>query len=203
MMEHVLDWLDVYHDGELHGRQLRRVEAHLAQCETCREELAAREALSALLQESPPAEGLMRPEQFVSQVGLMLPRRPERTPLRRALETGWRLIPVGLFGAWAFVQTLLIVVTGVMLVQNIPASANLLSSAVVSAHITSWLAGLQCVAGAGAHGLLEVVFCAARAIELLEWPVLLSTLLLSVIGVLYASWLASWWIRGQRRPAHI
>ena len=86
MMEHVLEWLDAYHDGELHGRQLHRVEEHLAQCEMCRDELESLDAFSALLQESPPAENLMqshqkslmRPEQFVAQVGLMLPRRPEQ-----------------------------------------------------------------------------------------------------------------------------
>ena len=30
MSKHVSEWLNAYHDGELHGSQLHQVEAHLA-----------------------------------------------------------------------------------------------------------------------------------------------------------------------------
>ena len=88
---------------------MRQVEAHLARCATCRAELEELRALAALLQESPAAESLTPPERFVAQVGLRLPRRPERPAWQRALETGWQLAPLGLLGAWAFVQAVFVV----------------------------------------------------------------------------------------------
>ena len=114
MNEHVTPWMGAYHDGELHGRCLQQVEAHLAHCATCRAELEGLQAMSALLQESPAVEGFTPPERFVAQVGLRLPRRPAEPAWKRALETGWRLIPLGLLGAWAFVQAVFFV-SGVVL----------------------------------------------------------------------------------------
>jgi anti-sigma factor RsiW len=99
MTEHVTAWLGAYHDGELQGRRWRQVEAHLAHCATCRAGLERLRALAALLQESPAAGDLMPPERFVAQVGLRLPRRPERPAWQRGLEIGWQVVPLGLFGA--------------------------------------------------------------------------------------------------------
>ena len=48
MTEHVTAYLGAYHDGELRGRRLRQVEAHLAHCATCRAELERLRALAAL-----------------------------------------------------------------------------------------------------------------------------------------------------------
>ena len=201
MMDHVLDWLQAYHDGELQERQVRRVEEHLARCEACRAELEALRTFSSFLQESPAADALMPSEQFVAQVGLLLPRRPERTPLQRALETGWRLIPVGLFGAWAFVQALFVVATGVLVAQSIPGSADLLSPIVASTPGGSWLTGLHCFTGVGLNDLFEAALCVVGYIGSLEWSVALSTVLLAGIGLLYWGWLASWWIHRQRQSA--
>ena len=78
MNGHVTPWLATYHDGELKGRRLRQVEAHLAECATCRAELNELQCLSALLHESPVAEDLLPPERFVAQVGLRLERRPTK-----------------------------------------------------------------------------------------------------------------------------
>ena len=203
-MDHVLEWLQVYNDGELQGRQLRRVEEHLTYCESCRAELEALQMFSSLLQEGPAAGGLMRPEWFVAQVGLRLPRRPEQTAVRRVLETGWRLIPVGLFGTWAFVQTVFIVVAGLLLAQNLPLTASVISPVLPPISGASWLmAGLQCFAGTGLNNLLEAVLCAVRYVGPLGWSVVLSTALLVVIGLLYWSWLATWWVRQRRRVAYV
>ena len=198
MMDHVLDWLQAYHDGELQERQVHRVEEHLAQCESCRAELEALQAISSLLQESPAASDLLRPDRFVAQVELQLPRRPVQTPLQRTLEAGWRLIPVGLLGALAFVQTVFIVASGVLMAQNFPATAGLFSSILPSVSCSSWLTGLQCFAGKGLGDWLEIVECAIRFIAPLEWPIMLSAVMFATIGLLYLSWLASWWIRHNR-----
>ena len=124
MTEHVTAWLGAYDDGELQGRRLRHVEAHLAQCETCRAELESLRALAGLLQESPAAEGLAPPERFVAQVGLRLPRRPERPAWQRGLEIGWRLVPLGLFGAWAFLQAVFVVAGLVLLALRLGAGGT-------------------------------------------------------------------------------
>ncbi len=198
MMDHVLEWLQAYHDGELPERKVRRVEEHLAQCESCRAELETLRAMSSLLQESPAAGDLMRPDRFVAQVELRLPRRPVQTPVRRVLETGWRFIPVGLLGAWAFVQTVFIVVSGILLTQDFPATAGLFSSVVPPVSGGSWLTGLQCFEGVGLSTLLDTALCVAIYCGPLLWIIALSIVLFVGIGLLYWSWLASWWVRHNR-----
>ena len=115
MNEHVTAWLEAYQDGELQGQRRRQVEAHLTECAACRAELERLRALTALLQESPAAESLTPPDRFVAQVGLRLPRRPERPAWARALEVGWKLTPVGLLGAWAFGHVVLSVASMVLI----------------------------------------------------------------------------------------
>jgi predicted anti-sigma-YlaC factor YlaD len=198
MMDHVLDWLQAYHDCELQERQVRRVEEHLAYCESCRAELEALQAISSLLQESPAASDLTRPDRFVAQVELRLPRRPAQTTLRQTLETGWRLIPVGLLGAWAFMQTVLIVVSGILMAQNFPATAGLFTSILPPISGGSWLTGLQCFTDMGLSNWREIALCVVGYVSPLEWPILLSITLFVGIGLLYWSWLASWWVRHNR-----
>jgi len=201
MNEHVTRWLDAYHDGELSGRRLQQVEEHLAGCEACRAELEALSALSSLLQESLPIENLMQPERFVAQVGLQLPRRPERTALQQALETGWRLIPVGLLGTWAFVQTLFVLVTGLFLAQSIPLGQTMLASIIPPGSGVSWLDELECFTGS--NNLIQAALCTLGHGGPLGWAVTLSLIVLVSIGLLYWSWLASWWLRQAKQPARL
>lgn len=199
-MEHVLDWLQAYHDGELEGRQARHVEEHLAQCAPCRTELETLRAFSALLHESPAASDLMRPDRFVAQVELRLPPRPAKTAAQRALETGWRLIPVGLFGAWAFVQAVFIVVAGVLLAQGLPFTADLFAAVLPPVSGVSWLAaGQQCFTDTG----LGIVWCVADVVASLRWVLIVGFAPLVVIGLLYVGWLAGWWFRQQRRVVYV
>ncbi len=197
-MDHILEWLQAYHDGELQGCQLQRVEAHLAHCENCRTELKSLQAFSALLQANPPATNLTRPDRFVAQVGLRLPPRSTQTALQRALETGWRLVPVGLFGAWAFVQTAFVVVTGILLAQNHPLLASLFTSVLPPASDVSWLTGWQCSARTG----LELVRCFMNYVSSLVGLIALGFVPFVGIGLLYWGWLAGWWIRQQGRMAY-
>ena len=90
MNEHVTPWLAAYHDGELKGRRLRQVEDHLAHCTACSAELDQLQMLRELLQENPVAAGLLPTDRFVAQVGLRIPRHPEKPAWQRVLETGWR-----------------------------------------------------------------------------------------------------------------
>ena len=114
MSTHASEWLHAYHDGELHGRKLERVEAHLADCPACRGELAELEALSKMLQADLLPEISTAPEQFVAQVGLRLPRRVQPPASRNAgTSRAWSLVPlvvlllVGFFRSVVFVTDLL------------------------------------------------------------------------------------------------
>ena len=105
MNEHITQWLGAYHDGELRGAQLERVEAHLKSCADCRADLARLESLSALLAESPAPAGLKPAAQFVAEVHRRIPVRPEPTRWGRAMRTSWRLTPAALIGVLIFLQT--------------------------------------------------------------------------------------------------
>jgi len=168
MSEHVTAWLEAYHDGELRGHRTQQVDAHLARCAACRTELERLAALAALLRESPAASDLTPSERFVAQVGLRLPRRPDRPAWQRVLKGGWQLAPLGLLGTWAFAQAVFIV-TGVLLVAlQLGLGGDLVASLLPAPQGGLWL------------------------------PVTLNLVLTGVIGLLYWSWLASWWASRQR-----
>lgn len=195
MIEHVTAWLGAYHDGELQGRRLRQVETHLASCATCRAELEELRMLTALLQESPVAEGLVRPERFVAQVGLRLPRRPTQPAWKRALESGWLLTPVGLLGAWVFVQAVFFVAKLVLLGLRAGLGDDLVAGLLPAAQQETWLPSILSYLGAS---LSDSSMTAVRSLSTVGWSFILNLVLLAVIGLLYWSWLASWWARRQR-----
>jgi anti-sigma factor RsiW len=208
MDEHVTAWLGAYHDGELHGRRLQQVEAHVAECPACRAELERMRAVSALLQECPAAEDLTPPDRFVAQVGLRLPRRPEQTRWQRALEVGWQLVPVGLIGAYAFVQAVLIVSCLVLIALQVglggEAAATWLSHSRWERMQASASRGLidmgwaQVLNGLGAEtdGVLPV---ALRLLGTVGWSIYLNVIVLVAIGLLYLSWLATCYARRRHR----
>ena len=210
MTKHVSDRLGAYHDGELHGRQLQQVEAHLARCEACRAELENLQALTALLQESPAAETLTHPERFVAQVGLRLPRHPARPAWHRALELGWRTVPLGLFGAWAFVRAVFIVANILQIGLGGGLAAKLLPPGSFDGLYPpplqgTWLAEVLRMAlihdlssaSVNDVGRLTLHMLSERMAFIrggpLGWGLTLNLVSLSVIGLLYWSWLASWW----------
>jgi len=199
MTEHVRAWLGAYHDGELRGRRLRQVEAHLAQCATCREDLERLQALAALLQESPAAENLMPPERFVAQVGLQLPRRPERSARQRALETGWRLVPLGLLGTWAFVQAVFAVAGGVLVALRMGLGGDVVAGLLPASQQGLSLSEIFSLSGASLGDVGRIMLQLLGNGGPLGWGVTLNLVSLVVIGLLYWSWLASWWARRQHR----
>jgi predicted anti-sigma-YlaC factor YlaD len=193
MNEHVTLWLGAYHDGELQGRRMQQVEAHLADCAACRAELEELQALTALLQESPAPEYRTSPERFAAQVGLRLPRRPVQPTWKTILETGWRLTPVGLLGAWAFVQSVFVVATVVLYALQIGTLGETITAWLPPLG-ESWLAQISRLSSAS---LNEAGSAVLNLLSLLSWSTVLSFGVLGVIGLLYLSWLASWWARRQ------
>ena len=189
MNEHVHTWLEAYHDGELHGRRLQQVESHLAQCAACRAELETLRTLSALLQSNPAADPRTLPERFVAQVRLRLPRHPDQPAWRHAIRVGWRLVPVGLFGAWAFLQALFIVAGAVLLALRFGSGSTLQGIA--------WLNSL----GAGLNDLAPLGLPDLESVFPLGWDSVLYLGLMGLIGLLYWSWLATWWARQHHRSS--
>jgi anti-sigma factor RsiW len=117
MNEHVHTWLQAYHDGELKGTRLRKVEEHLESCAACRAELEQMQSLSALLQGSSLPE-FTPGDRFVAQVALRLPRKAPETGWQHTLRLGWQMIPFGLVGTWAFAQAAFLMVTILALVDQ-------------------------------------------------------------------------------------
>jgi len=199
MNNHATPWLGAYLDGELHGLRLRWVESHLKECTACQEELRALRRLRTLLQESPAIEPVTQPERFVAQVGLRLPRRQEQPPTRKALELGWRLVPVGLLFTLVFAQTVFMI-AGVLRLAlwlgvggdlvpylfsasaggpSLPSLATLSQASLSEAVATLW----ALVQSGGAWASLPALYLC----------------LLVVVGLLYWSWLASWWTRRRHQ----
>jgi len=108
MSDHILELLGAYIDGELGGGQLRKVETHLDECQSCIEEYYELQALSETLRSAPVPE-FISPERLVADVALRLPRVPVKPLHTKALEVGWWLAPVGLIVLWIFISTTLLV----------------------------------------------------------------------------------------------
>jgi predicted anti-sigma-YlaC factor YlaD len=195
MNEHVTPWLGAYHDGELRGRRLQQVEAHLAHCAACRAELDELRALTALLQESPVVEVYTPPERFIAQVGLRLARRPAQPTWKRILEVGWWMAPVGLLASWAFVQVVLAVASTILYAVRIDVIGNAVAGWLPPLG-ESWLTRIARLSGANLNDASVAVL---RLLSLLSWSTALNLIVLLVIGLLYWSWLASWWARRQHR----
>jgi len=204
MTQHVTAWLGAYHDGELQGLRLQQVEAHLAHCAACRADLESLRALATLLQQSPAAANLTPPERFVAQVGLRLPRRPERPAWQRGLEIGWRLVPVGLFGAWTFVQAVFVVAGVVLFALQMGLGGDMTAGL----WYPELVEGLPAPQGPSLSEIFDLSEASLKdagqfMLQLLShggplgWGFTLNLVLTGGIGLLYWSWLASWWARRQ------
>ena len=192
-MSHIEAWLDAYLDGELDSGKSVLLEKHLAGCQHCQELLAERRLLSSLLQDVPPAEGLLSEPQFVADVRRQI-RQQERAQksgmqLNRALRLGWQLAPVGLLLAFIFLQT---VAALSAVLTFIPGVEQLL--------------GLEPAEAAQLPGLLESGWTALALdwlglealYSLVNWNGIANLITLAGIGLLYLGWMASWWVRTQR-----
>jgi predicted anti-sigma-YlaC factor YlaD len=194
MSSHVSEWLNAYHDGELHGNKLHHVEEHLAECEVCQAELESLEGLSSVLQEV-SAPKFTPAERFAAQVSLRLPRKQVNVPRKQILEIGWWMFPVVLLAAWVFVTTSAFV-------------GDILSSA---AHFglvngaSGWFVsgssnGVYLSATLGQAGLLSGASLRwAENTETLTRTSLPQISLQISIALLYLSWMAIWWARHTRQ----
>lgn len=207
MKGHVTEWLGAYVDGELSGVRLRRVEWHLRECSACQGELDWLRALSGLLEESSAVESRTSPERFVAQVGLRLPRRQERPPAQRALEVGWKMVPAGLLFSLAFVHSVFLVAGVIQLALWMGLGGEVGALLLPGSSGGLSLPDLSTLSQASVGDAVGTVSALVQSGSALAWLPVLYLCLLFVIGLLYCSWLASWWAQRRHRqltaPNHI
>lgn len=195
MSKHVSEWLNAYYDGELHGRQRKLVEEHLAECEACQAELESLNGLSDLLHkvQAPEPASL---ERFVSQVNLRLPHE-KRTVVtqERVMEFGWWMIPVGLLAIWVFTST-------AFMLSDVLSVASRLG---FLGGMSEWLASgpsnnVYLSTTVGQMGLMTGNSLNwAEATESFTRSSLPQIIVQFSIAVLYMSWMAIWWTRHTRQ----
>jgi hypothetical protein len=202
MIEHVTDLLGAYYDGELRGKRLRDTVAHLRSCEHCRLELDKLKALSSMLAESPAPSGLRSEDSYVTKMALQLPRKQDEPVSKRVFNLGWRAAPVGILGVWAFLQSLLLVSGVIFLLMQLGFNLEPLTSLITP---SPWGARLGTSLGFEGGGVDELSRTALNVLGNggpLGWGSLLYLGLTLTLGLLYCSWLASWWVRQRQiRPA--
>jgi hypothetical protein len=189
MSDHLDGWIDAYLDGELTVLQVRRVEAHLAQCTGCRDLLQQRKNLSTMLKELPSATGLKPEARFVAEVDLRLRERRISPGLpRQALHWSWQLVPLALLGGLAFVQTVMFLNR---FTWALPGGMNLLLARSSALSFT-----LQ------APGILDDFLGTIGVGNLLDWNWLTGLFAMFLIGLAYIGWLGSWWVSHRQLEAN-
>lgn len=193
MSNHIIEWLNAYHDGELMGRRLQQVEEHLAECETCQAEFESLQGLSALLNEVPVPEFISN-ERFVAQVNLQLPHRRVVSTKRKVLEVGWWMVPVGLLLAWIFFNTSSFVSDMMSVAYNFglldSGAIVLVAGSESNAYWTSTLGQFGILTGDSLQWAESTESYTRSILPQLIWQV--------SIALLYLTWIAIWW--AQRTP---
>ncbi len=187
--DYVREWLGAYLDGELSADRRAWVEEHLASCQACQRELVELRALSTLLHADPVPAPFLDQELFSRQVVSRLPR-PAPSSRQRALQLGLRYLPLGLFGAWAFVQAAVLVSTVLIYALSLfPQAGGLLAglAPLPESAAGSWIGGLMSLSGL--NGLIE-----ETGIFLIISPLaLISLAAIALLAVLFFAWLAGLW----------
>jgi predicted anti-sigma-YlaC factor YlaD len=194
MSDHVQEWLNAYLDGELAGWRLERVENHLAGCSECRTELEALRRLSHMVQQVPLPGSLPSAERFAAQVMLRLPRRQARTNQGSMPQMGWYLAPAALLVAWAFLQAVSWLSTGIWTAGEIGLLGDTAAWLAPEAQGTGMLTGALQWLGVMPGGTMQQI---AGMSEGLGWNLLLQLVLEGGLALLYLGWLVTWWQRRQ------
>jgi hypothetical protein len=197
MTEHVKQWLNAYLDGELRGARMGQVENHLADCAECRTELDELRGLSALLRETAPVGEFIPTERFVANLTLNLPRQPEHSQPRKALEIGWWLTPVGILGTWLFLQVTFFLSRLVLTASNAGLLGNTFASFKGNPPQALWLETLAKLLG-NQPGFISTLNKADLFIQNMQGAFIWQALL----AIIYLVWLASWWFRQQNQSSN-
>lgn len=190
MNGHLEAWIDAYLDGELSAVHKRRADAHIAQCQSCRDLLEQRKNLAALLQGIPPASGLKPEARFVAEIGLQLkPRRETARIYTQVIRLGWQYFPVVLLLALAFVQAVSMLTS---IVEDIPGANQILLSR------ATFLPELPVLPGE-VSDLLNLL----GVFNPFNWNLFTSVIAVLVISLIYVCWLAGWLVWNRRLLADV
>ncbi|MBI5353106.1 MAG: zf-HC2 domain-containing protein [Chloroflexi bacterium] len=195
MVKHITPWLNAYLDGELSAAQLRQVEKHLAECDECQAELEQMRSLSALLHETAPTEDFLSTERFVSNLTLNLPRRPEHSQPRKALEIGWWLILVGALAVWLFFQITFSLSSVVLNISETGLLGNGLPWLQGDSSQTRWFSLAMDLFGGQLGFTGKLILSAFNDLSLFIRDMTSRFILQALFATLYLGWLASWWRR--------
>ena len=202
MAKHITEWLNAYLDGELNKARTSQVEDHLAECAECSAELDELRRLSALLREPAPTGEFISTERFVSNLTLNLPRQPEQPQTRKALEIGWWLIPVGILGAWAFLQVTFSLSSLVLTASDAGLLGNTFTWFQGNSPQTGWFATLTNMFGSQLGFTSQMVFSTLNNTDLFIHNLIGPFLWQALLAVVYLGWLASWWFRQQGQSSN-
>ncbi|MBN2045924.1 MAG: zf-HC2 domain-containing protein [Anaerolineales bacterium] len=186
---HVHQWLNAYHDGELRGRKLERVQAHLEYCPECQAALAELQDLSALLGADPLPPISLAPEQFAAQVNLRLPRQAQAPSILPVTSAGsgrwlWAILPLAMMGLIWFLQS----------VTWVSSLLNLIEVLGINPNAVSWLLPAQ---NAPVNPVQSIALAALDLSVPFNANIFLSLVLPLVFAGFYLVWLALWWINQQ------
>jgi hypothetical protein len=187
MKEHVIDLVDFYMDGEIGPTERSRIEAHLAVCSPCGEYYAQRNRLSSLLKSQPVKKTRTSDRQFAAAVMEKIPNRPQAVSVGRPRreDLSWIWIPILLVIGLVFIQTVWVESN---LVQFVPQVDEVLQPGQLFLPFSFALP----------TSLMETVKF-VFGMNLMSWDWSTTVLLTIALSFLYVSWLAGWWIRGQKR----
>lgn len=200
MHEDMRTLLNVYLDGELHGKRLNELKSHLATCESCRKELKELQLVSELLQAAPTPE-FMPAERFASNLALSLPRRSlQERPSKTVSLVGW-LVPTGLLGAWFFVQTLFTLTNAITALQT-TGLLGMAATGLGGGQETLWFATATSLIGGHAVGA-QSTLSLLNSLNIFSANLLEGFLWQALIALLYWAWLFVWWLLRRPRPQNM
>lgn len=201
MADHVTEWLEAYHDGELKGARLHRVEAHLAECTPCQAALDEIQSLSSLLQLHEPGEDFLPTERFVANLALRLSRQGEPAPTHPALKTAWWLLPIGVLGIWLCVD----ITHSLSAILILAVDSGLFNGNLAWLHANplqmGWFATAQNLFQGQLDGLGFEILAWLSDANLFLVQLARNLIPYLVLAVGYLGWLASWWLRHQGQPS--
>jgi predicted anti-sigma-YlaC factor YlaD len=185
MKNHVNQWLNAYHDGELRPRRRALVEAHLEECPQCQAELGKIQALSAMLAEDPLPETRTSPEHFAAQVALRLPRRETRRQNGSNFRWLWYAVPISMLLAIGFLRIITVVSEILVWGERLGINPN----------TTTWLTPGSTVSAQTSSGLLaQFSGLVLQWVNPFQSPLGLTLLLPLVFAICYMVWMLLWWV---------
>jgi len=209
MIEHATDLLGAYVDGELQGPRLRQVEEHLKKCTGCRKELAELRRLSSLLQATVPMEDFTPADQFAANMVLRLsaqdaklgrPRRAGVAPSHKPTDFIWWLVPVGVLGAWIFIQAVFTVSTVVSTADLTGLLGNSAAWLGGGSGQSLWFSTTMSVFGNQIQGSSRTLLDLLNGFSVFGSSVFIQLLVQAGIALVYWIWLGLWWNRRKAAP---